>query len=367
MEVRALSAIEDLKRYIDFGEEVYRENPYWVPPDAHHLIAMLGGQNPFGEQEQVQAFCVEEGERLLATITAVTDEAYDRHWSEKMGHLVLFEGLPDQEVAVELVVNEACEWLRTKGCQAARFSFLPGWQLPLTIDAYDAVPTIFHTYNPPCYHSYIKNAGFTTERGVVQYQVGFTPKLATQYKKMIARATDSGVKLRSFDFDRLEEDTETFTNLHNDAFRMHWGFPPLPAAVMRGLTVELKDFLNQDFMGLAEVDGQAVGFVYSLPDLNQALHKMRGKSLEDNLPEFQQYMDQIDHGVLLDIGVKEGYRGKGVNLALAAKSYLAMMERGYKTASYTVVLDDNWPSRRTGEKLGARVTRNFNVYRKELV
>jgi hypothetical protein len=43
-----------------------------------------------------------------------------------------------------------------------------------------------------------------------------------------------------------------------------------------------------------------------------------------------------------------------------------MIGRGYKTASYTVVLDDNWPSRRTAEKLGARVTRNFVVYRRDL-
>ena len=71
--------------------------------------------------------------------------------------------------------------------------------------------------------------------------------------------------------------------------------------------------------------------------------------------------------MLLVIGVKQDYRGRGINLALAAKSYLAMIERGYKTASYTVVLDENWPSRRTAEKLGAKVTRNFNVYRKELI
>ena len=43
-----------------------------------------------------------------------------------------------------------------------------------------------------------------------------------------------------------------------------------------------------------------------------------------------------------------------------------MIDRGYKSASYTVVLDDNWPSRRTAEKLGARVTRNFAIYRKDL-
>jgi hypothetical protein len=43
-----------------------------------------------------------------------------------------------------------------------------------------------------------------------------------------------------------------------------------------------------------------------------------------------------------------------------------MIERGYKTASYTVVLDDNWPSRRTAERLGARVARNFAIYHREL-
>jgi hypothetical protein len=68
----------------------------------------------------------------------------------------------------------------------------------------------------------------------------------------------------------------------------------------------------------------------------------------------------------LSIGVRSQFRGRGINLGLAAKSYLAMMDRGYKTASYTVVLDTNWRSRRTAERLGARITRNFVVYRKEL-
>lgn len=70
--------------------------------------------------------------------------------------------------------------------------------------------------------------------------------------------------------------------------------------------------------------------------------------------------------MLLIIGVREKFRGRGINLGLAARSYLAMMERGFKSASYTVVLDDNWPSRRTAEKLGGRVARNFVVYAREL-
>lgn len=367
MYVRSLSIAEELQRYVDFGHEVYRQNLLWVPPDAHHLIELLRGQGEFGSDIQVQAFWVEEGDRVLAEVTAVRHEAYNRHWNEQMGHLLFFEALPGQDEVVESLMRAACGWLRARGCQAARLSMLPGMQLPLTIDAYDVVPTIFHTYNPPYYHSYVKNGGFRTEYGVVQYQVQFTHNLAQRYREMVERATNSGVSLRSWDFDRLDEETETFTDIFNETFQSHWGFMPLTTAVMRGLTVELRDFLVADFTVFAEAEGQTVGFVYALPDLNQAFHRMRGKAIEENFPEFQQHLQDIDHGVLLVIGVKQAYRGRGINLALAARSYLAMIDHGYKTGSYTVVLDDNWRSRRTAEKLGARVTRNFIIYRKELI
>jgi hypothetical protein len=366
MHVRSLSTDEELRRYVDFGQEVYRRNPSWVPADARQMTELLSGRSAFGPQTQIQAFWVEENERVLATVTAVRDEGYNRHWDEQTGHLLFFEALPECDEAVDSLIRGACEWLRERNCRAARLSFLAGWQMPLTIDAYDEVPSIFHTYNPPYYHSYIKNGGFSTERGVVQYQVRFTPDLARRYREMVERATGSGVALRPWDFDRLEEETQTFADIANETFRAHWGFSPMPTAAVRGLTVGLKDFLVADFTAFAEADGQTVGAVYSLPDLNQAFHRMRGKDIAENFPELQRHLRDIDHGVLLVIGVKESHRGRGVNLALAARSFLGMIERGYKTGSYTVVLDDNWPSRRTAEKLGARVTRNFNIYRKEL-
>ena len=366
MHVKALSTREDFGRYVDFAEDVYRDNPYWVPPDKHHLVRVLAGEAGFGPGSHVQSFWVEEGDKIVATVTALNDEAYDRHWQERMGHLLFFEALPDQNLAVNSLINGACEWLQAKGCKAARMSMLAGLQMPLTIDAYDTVPTIFHTFNPSYYHNYIKNSRFTTELGVVQYQIQFTPELAARYREMVKQATDSGTSLRAWDLDHLEEETEIFSVLANETFSAHFGFMPLPRAVYQGLTVDFKDFLVEGFTVFAEVDGEAVGFVYSIPDLNQAVHPMRGKMIEENLEEFGTNLKAIDHGVLLIIGVKKDHRGRGINLALAAKSYLAMIDRGYKTASYTVVLDDNWPSRRTAEKLGGEVTRNFNLYRKNL-
>lgn len=55
----------------------------------------------------------------------------------------------------------------------------------------------------------------------------------------------------------------------------------------------------------------------------------------------EQRPQEIDHGILLIIGLERDFRGRGLNLALAARSYLAMIERSYRMGSYTVVLDDN--------------------------
>jgi len=365
MHVKKLSTPEDLERYVDFEKEVYRDNPYWVPANKHHLINLLSGNAGFGPQSEIQAFAVEHEGRTLATVAALNDKIYNLHWNERLGHLLFFEALADQMEAVDMLMSDAFEWLRKRGCTAGRLSMLAAVQLPLTIDAYDAVPTCFNRYNPPYYHSYIKNSGFVTERGVVEYEVEFTPELERRYREMIQHVNDSGVIVRSWDFDKLEEEGEAFAALANETFSAHWGFVPLPDAVMRAFYVDFKDFLIPEFLAFAEVDGQRVGFVYSLPDLNQALHPMRDKVLEENFPEFQQRFQQIDRAALLIIGVKKEFRGRGINLAMGAHSYLGMIGRGYKTASYTV-LDDNWPSRRTTEKLGGVVVRNFVVYRREL-
>jgi hypothetical protein len=68
---------------------------------------------------------------------------------------------------------------------------------------------------------------------------------------------------------------------------------------------------------------------------------------------------------LLAIGVRASARGRGVNLAMAAYAYLELVRRGATYVSYTLVLDDNWPSRRTAEKLGGEVCASYMAYRRE--
>jgi hypothetical protein len=77
------------------------------------------------------------------------------------------------------------------------------------------------------------------------------------------------------------------------------------------------------------------------------------------LPEVTSRIDDQQSGHFRALPRPEG------NLAMAAYAYRELVRRGAKLSN-TLVLNDNWPSRRTAEKLGAFVCANYIVYRRNV-
>jgi hypothetical protein len=127
MRVHALQTKVELQRYVEFAHQVYRRNSYWVPPDTHYLLGLLTGELPVAASAKSKSFWVEDGDRLLARVTAVVSDNYNRHWNERMGHLLFFEALPEQDAAVHLLFQTAHDWLRHQGSETIRLSMLLGW------------------------------------------------------------------------------------------------------------------------------------------------------------------------------------------------------------------------------------------------
>jgi hypothetical protein len=366
MNVRELRSTDEFQQYVAFAADVYRDIPAWVPPDEQHLVEQLSGRGLGGAHARIQPFWVEADGRILATCTGVVDELFNTHWRDAVGHALFFEALPEHEAASRAVLDATCLWLQRQGCRVARVAFLYGWQLPLTIDAYDEVPTAFHSVNPPYYHRFLKDAGFATESGQVEYIIDFTPALGARYEEMVSAALTRGVRMRRWRFADTASEAALFSRIYNATFGTHWGAPQFTVPDCEGLIAGLGEVAPEDLTVFADLGGETVGAVLALPDLNQALHRLKTADDPTDTQVMAAAFSAIDHGVLLSISVLESARGTGVNLAMAARVYLAMMERGYRSASYTTVLDTNWRSRRTAEKLGGRIRRNFVVYRREL-
>jgi hypothetical protein len=336
MTVRELGTADELQ-YVEFAANVYAGVAAWVPPDAHHMAAQLSGQAFGGSHTRIQPFWVEDHGQILATCTGVIDTLFNAHWQEAVGHVLFFEALPGQQAASRAVLDATCDWLRQQGCRVARVGFLYGWQLPLTVDAHDEVPTTFHTLNPPYYHRYLKDAGFATESGQVEFIIDFTPELQARYEGMVETTVKRGVVMRPCNFADAAAEAVRFSRNYNATFGAHWGAPQFTVEDCEGLITGLRELHAEDLTAFADVDGETVGAVLALPDLNQMLHRLKTVA-DPNKGEVGNALAAIDHGALLSIGVLESARGTGLNLAMAARVYLAMMARGYGSASYTTVL-----------------------------
>ncbi|MEN8162291.1 MAG: GNAT family protein, partial [Myxococcota bacterium] len=105
----------------------------------------------------------------------------------------------------------------------------------------------------------------------------------------------------------------------------------------------------------AYADGQPVGLCFVNPDDPSHAVCAPGRTLRPS--------EKLN---ALAIGVRPSARGRGVNLAMAGYAFLELARQGWTHCGYTLVLDDNWASRRTGERLGAEPCANYVAYRRNL-
>ena len=343
-----------LTDFVTFHDDVYRSRGAWWGAFVPFQLPVLSGESPFVADRRFHPLRVRDGERTLARVVAVIDERYQRHWRETLGHLVMFEALPGTHEAVRLLMDAACEWLAAEGATAARAGS-GVLEFPFTIDSYQALPPSWLRQNPAYYHALVKGAGFETERGFVDYRIRVRPELVARWESAVAAARRAGYELTPLRDLPAARRAPEFTALWNESFARHWSFTPFSEAEMALLLDTFAPFGMLDHSVFAVDREGTAGGVWVVPDTSGFAQLAPGRVL-----------DPAERLNVLGIGVRERARGRGVNMAVAAYAYLELVRRGATHVSYTLVLDDNWPSRRTAEKLGAEVCANYVAYRREL-
>jgi len=349
-------------RFEDFARlpfEVYGGRDAWWPPDIHNEIELLSGRSPIAAHLNLCPLCAWRDSKLVARVSAVINYRYNEHWNEKLGQLIHFEALPGEDEAVIALLEEAANWLARRGMGGARSGFAAFLDYPYSIDNYGELPSFLLRGNPDCYHRYFKNAQFLTEKGQVDYTAALTTSILARYREMIEAVQQNGAVIRSWREFGFLAAIDIWTDVTNSAFARHWGWNPVSREEVRPMLLPLAGTLVGDLSMIAVLGGNPVGAVFSVPDLSGMLTQVRsGVRLK---PE----RGGGTRGALINIAVLEFARSKGIGRAMAARSFMTMAQHRMGYAGYTLVLDDNWPSRRTAESLGAKVTANFVSYRRD--
>ncbi len=343
-----------LTEFVRFHDRVYEYRAARWPASQRLQLHILMGAPPYGVGREIKPFLARDGATIVARATAIVDQHYIKHWNEPLGHIVMFEALPNTCDAVKMLLDAACGWLRTRGMETAR----AGSGLlepPFAIDDYEMLPPSIVRQNPGYYHALLKDGGFETEQGWVDYKIEVTPALIARYESALEAALRAGFAITPLkDLDATQR-VHHFAMIWNDAFKLHFGASPMPEDEVAGMFKYFAGAGGLDTSVIAYRAAEPVGALMVLPASTESVILAPGRAVRE--------AEKLNW---LGIAVHESARGRGVNLAMASYAYLELIRQGAKYLSYTLVLDDNWPSRRTAEKLGARVFTSYVTYRRPL-
>jgi hypothetical protein len=111
-----------------------------------------------------------------------------------------------------------------------------------------------------------------------------------------------------------------------------------------------------------------VAFMVAMPDISQAFVKSRGRMFPFGWFHFLREMKrrkfhQLD---LLLAGVKEGHRGKGLDLLMGREMSKSLIEAGVKIIDSHHELETNTLVRAEMERQGGQVYKRYRIFGKNL-
>jgi hypothetical protein len=277
--IRPVVSKADRKAFVDFAWEVYRDDPAWIPPLKDEVHGLLSPKkNPWFEHAKAELFLAERDGKIVGRISAQVDDLVLEHMGAGTGQWGMFEAL-DEEVGAKLIAT-AENWLRSQGMTRALGPFsLSIWDEPgLEIEGFAEPPTAMMGHHRPEYQQWVEAAGYEKAKDLITYALDITNWQDSLIDRLIAAGErNSRIRIRTVDKSRFDEEAQLILNLLNDAWSNNWGYVPLTEAEIAYAGKKLKPIIFNELVRVAELDGEPVAFMLTIPDINELIADLDGR------------------------------------------------------------------------------------------
>ncbi len=367
IEIKEVKSKKDLRRFIQFPRELYRNCPYYVP-------ALDSGEEKQLTRHPALAFCdlqlwmAFRNGKPVGRIAGLINRRYNELKDKKRIRFAWFDTVKDPEVARKLMQTVE-EWGKSLGmteiCGPSRFSNME--KQAMLVEGFDHITTMGADYNYPYYPEYMDLMGFEKEVDYLQYRVKVTP-----VSDRISRMADFlskkyHVRLREIkNKEQLKKDGYAFLEVLNESYHDIFNFIPLTYEEMtwiidENLSVGILDLVSF----LEDEDGRLVGIAMSIPSLNQAFRKANGKMLPFGVFHILQALRKNKSVDLLLTGVLPEYAHTGIHAIYHKQLHEAFLRHGFEYAYTSQQLENNIAAR-IWQKYDSEIISRRRCYRKGL-
>ncbi|MGL4806666.1 MAG: N-acetyltransferase, partial [Bacteroidales bacterium] len=231
--VKAIDKKKDLKQFVQFRTDLYKESPYAVPAlFDDELNTLTPEKNPAGEFCDFQCFLAYKNDKVVGRICAIINNRANEIWKSKSGRIGFFDFIDDEEVS-DALISTAEDWIRSKGMIEVHgpLGFTDMDPEGMLIEGFDQLGTMAAYYNYDYYPKHIERLGYTKDADWVEFKV-YIPDAIPDKHKRIADIVQKKYELKLMKFKKASQIIDEgwgrkFFELINMSYGHLYGFTPL--------------------------------------------------------------------------------------------------------------------------------------------
>jgi hypothetical protein len=362
-----------LDRFIRLPNRIHRDDPNYIAPLHLERLEALTPKNPFFAHADVQLWIARKDGRDVGRISAQVDHQALAVRPDATGHFGLIAAEDDPAVFSALL-TEAQAWLKGRGMKRmlGPFNLNINEQMGLLVEGFDAPPMLLMEHDKPYVAARLEEQGLEKEKDVFAYLYDITVEPPPSVRRLLERPLPSGLTVRRIDFKRYDEEIRTVTDIFNDAWCNNWGFVPLTPIETDHLAKSLKPLLDPRITSIVEQDGKPMGFLVTLPNLNEAIRDLGGRLLPFGWAKllWRLKVAGLKTARVPLMGVRRSAArsmiGSLLPFLMIDATRKEALRLGFTHIELSWILEDNLPMRRINESLGSVAYKRYRIYGKPL-
>lgn len=372
-EIVAVRTKAERETFIRVPFDIYKGDPNWVPPLLFDRRDQINPKHPFFRHADMQAFLAMQGGKAVGRISAQVDHLNAERGRPGLGYFGLIDAIDDRDVFAALF-RAAEQWLKEhKMTQVlGPMNLNINQEVGLLVDGFDTPPYFMMGHSRPYIGQRVEDSGYRPVKDLLAYEMDPDFKIPS-VMTAVERRLQGRMVIRPIDRKNRDRDLKAMCGIFNDAWENNWGFVPFTDEEFLTIGHEMLLIISDDFIQIAEVDGEPAAFIVMLPNVNEAIADLNGRLLPFGWAKLLWRLKvKYPHSARVPLmGVRQKYQrtrlGPGLAFAVIHAVRNASVARGIRSVEMSWILENNAGMRNIIETIGGRVSKRYRMYEKDLV
>ena len=362
---------KELKDYIMFSFELYKDNPYWIPPIiADELETFDKEKNPAFQTAEAHFYLAYKDNKIVGKLAAIINWDEINILKKSKVRFGWFDVIDDIEVTKALL-NKVYELGNKHNLEIIEgpigFSNLD--KVGILIEGFEEKGNMVTWYSLPYYKEHFEKLGLTKEKEYIESTFSFSNIKPESFEK-VSTLIKKRYNLKPLNFTKTKDImpyVDEMFDLFNDTYSKLQSFVPINDIQKEYFKKKYISFINPEFIKfIVDSENKMVAFAIVMPGFGEALQKANGKLFPFGFYHLLKARKHSKEAVFYLIGVTPEYQSKGVTAIIFEEYYNICAAKGIETCIRTPELEENTAIQNLWKHFNTKINKRRRTYSKKL-